>query len=94
MTRRATKAERPVQPPQPPLSRQEQSEKDQLLADMQRILRQLDQEHLNNAVSLAMEAARGQGELVEHFAELGRRFGSHSAKSSQRKLHVIEGGLS
>ncbi|ASC05346.1 hypothetical protein S101468_01080 [Acetobacter pasteurianus subsp. pasteurianus] len=76
----------------PPLSQREQAEKTQLLADMERIAKELRQRNLNNAVSLAMEAARGQGELIEHFAELGRRFGPRSARSSQPKFHVIAGG--
>jgi hypothetical protein len=60
---------------------------------MQELARELKQANLNNAVSLAMEAARGQGELVEHFAELGRRFGASTVKSKRAKLRVVEGGV-
>ncbi|WP_086642585.1 hypothetical protein [Acetobacter sp. DsW_063] len=57
---------------------------------------ELRRRNLANAVKLAIEAAAGRGELVDHFAELGRRFGASTdtepRQSRQRRLSVIEGG--
>lgn len=57
---------------------------------------ELRRRNLANAVKLAIEAAAGRGELIDHFAELGRRFGASTdtepRQSGQRRLSVIEGG--
>jgi hypothetical protein len=53
---------------------------------------QLQQNNLDNAVTLAMEAAAGRGELIDHFAELGRRFGHTIGKVKPRPVLRLVGG--
>jgi hypothetical protein len=58
----------------------------------------LRQRNLDNAVKLAIEAAQGRGELVEHFAELGRCYGDRTDTLPRHKkaeaFRIIPGGLS
>ncbi|WP_099348018.1 hypothetical protein [Acetobacter aceti] len=69
-----------------------------LSAELKMLLNELLQRNLNNAVKLAIEAAQGRGELVEHFAELGRRYGGRTDTRPRRRkaaaFRVIPGGLS
>jgi hypothetical protein len=80
-------------PPMPPETVQEQM----LNADMIRRLEEISafnrQRNLDNAVRLAQMAARHQGPLVDHFAELGRRFAELSRGGPPKpQLRVIKGG--
>lgn len=71
------------------LTEEEQAERGALFRRAEKTARMLRQRNLDNAVLLAQEAARGRGELVDYFAELGRRFGSTTVK--RPKLRIIEG---
>ncbi|WP_242013193.1 hypothetical protein [Acetobacter sicerae] len=87
---------RTLPPDMPRLPSDEASGGASILADLDDLVKTLRQRNLNNAVRLAMEAAQGRGELVDHFHELGRRFGSSTDNSPRRKksdrFKVIEGG--
>lgn len=48
----------------------------QIKAGLAEVLAQTRQRNLDRALMLAEDAARGAGPLVNHFAELGRRFAS------------------
>lgn len=77
---------------QPPLTDKELEAKRQIILKLQEAADLLLQRNLNNAVLLAQQAARRRGPLVEHFQELGRRFGSTLYEQPQKpKLRVIEG---
>ena len=95
-TRVATKAEEsvaPFMPPNVPQTEQELAAEKALLERMKEITKILHQRNLDNAVLLAQQAAAGRGPLVEHFAELGRRFGhTLNAPPPRPKLQVIAGG--
>jgi hypothetical protein len=52
----------------------------------------LQKRNLSNAVYLAQQAAAGYGPLVEHFAELGRRYAHLLEAPPKPSLRVIEGG--
>jgi hypothetical protein len=56
--------------PQPPMTAAEIEKENQLLEMMRALVPALKQRNLNNAVWLANQAARGEGPLVKHFAEL------------------------
>lgn len=83
-------------PPLPPSPNEEkQTHELTHLLYFERLEKRLRQSKLNASIQLAMEAARGEGILVEHFVELGRRFGSSTAKHRPRtrdKLRLIRGG--
>ncbi len=61
-------------PPMPPQTPQEKAANDDLLKQMKELAILLKQNNLDSAVELARQAARHEGPLIEHFAELGRRF--------------------
>ena len=69
-----------------------------ILAELSLLRNVIMQRNLNNAVRLAVEAAQGRGELVEHFADLGRLYGTSTDASPRRPkargFRVITGGLS
>lgn len=78
-------------PPLPPTSNNDA----ELAAELWETGNRLRREKLNNAIKLVMEAARGEGILIEHFVELGKHFGSSTARQGKRdteKFHVIKGG--
>jgi hypothetical protein len=85
-------------PPQPPKNAYEIEKENQLLEMMRALVPALQQRNLNNAVWLANQAARGEGPLVEHFAELGRRFHNlvevPQTCHRQGRFNVINGGRS
>ncbi|MXV35772.1 hypothetical protein GS535_04275 [Saccharibacter sp. EH611] len=77
-------------PPLPPAP-----ENNDLIARIYKLRERHSYECLNAAVQLAMEAARGEGVLVEHFIELGRRFGSSTVRKTRNtrdRLRLIKGG--
>ena len=92
----ATKAEDPVapaMPPEAPLTEEELAHEKAQIERLNEVVRLLRQRNLDNAVRLAQQAAAGRGPLVDHFAELGRRFGhTLSAPPPRPKLRVVSGG--
>ena len=56
------------------------------LADMAR------RRNLQDAVRLAQQALAGHGPLIEHFNEIGRRYGHTLDAPPKPALRVIEGG--
>ncbi len=64
----------PITPTPPPLTDAEVAQERQIIAGLQELTVRLRQRNLDTAVLLAQQAARGQGPLVDHFQELGRRY--------------------
>ena len=65
-----------------------------IVACLKRLTAQAHAANLANAVLLAQQAACEHGPLVEHFAELGRRY-SHllePKKATRATLRVVKGG--
>lgn len=89
MSRRPTKP-----PPMPQPTEDERRQDRETLRRLQEVARVLHQRNLDTAVRLAMEAAAGRGPLVDHFAELGRRY-AHTLDTPKpgTKLRVVPGGL-
>lgn len=58
---------------------------EQITADLRALVHQLEQRSLDHAVILAQQAAQRRGPLIEHFKELGRRFGADLAQPPSRK---------
>jgi hypothetical protein len=92
---RAAAASDAVLIPPPPMPEETEAEK-AAQAETIRRLRELadllQQRNLDLAIALAQQAARGRGPLVDHFAELGRRFGPSLKAHEKTSLRVIEGG--
>ncbi len=88
----------PTPPSMPAPTPEEQADEADLLQKLRELNQLLKQQNLNRAVELAVQAARGEGPLVDHFAELGRRFGDAHLPDVQpkrrRSLHLIAGGRS
>jgi hypothetical protein len=83
----------PPPPPYPPESEAELAKSREITRLLRELADDLKQRNLNWAIALAQQAARGRGPLVDHFAELGRRFGpSIQAHEKPSKFQVIEGG--
>ena len=82
-------------PPMPPPTEAERIASEEMTRQMREIAAGLHQRNLAAAVRLAQQALGGKGELVEHFAELGRRFGhTLDAPTLPPKpwLRVVAGG--
>ena len=56
---------------QPPKTEKELAQQREIGELLSGLAETLQQQNLDNAVRLAQQAARHQGELVDHFAELG-----------------------
>ena len=80
-------------PALPPKTEQELKQDRELLAMLQDTTAVLRQRNLDNAVILAEQAAAGYGPLVEHFAELGRRYAHLLDAQPKPVLRVIKGGV-
>jgi hypothetical protein len=80
----------------PPPSADEQAKSGELLQMMKDLVVKAERRNLDAAVELALQAARGEGPLVDHFMELGRRFGwqlrAGPAPARKTTLRVIDGG--
>lgn len=76
--------------PVPPLSPADLQAEQQILADLKVLTARLQQRNLDNAVALAQQAARGVGPLVDHFAEIGRRYGRTLNKPATPKLRLVD----
>ena len=85
----------PVVPPaMPEMTAAEKAAQLHIAALLRNAAAGLHARNLSNAVLLAQQAACGHGPLVDHFAELGRRY-AHllDAKQAPRtSLRVVEGG--
>jgi hypothetical protein len=79
--------------PMPPETAEEIQASEEICRRLDELARVVQQNNLNNAVLLAQQAARGHGDLIEHFAELGRRFGFTLSKPKRGKLRVINGDV-
>lgn len=80
-------------PALPPLSAEELKAADQeITAKLRQLAKDLRQRNLENAVCLAQQAAAGYGPLVEHFAELGRRYGHLLQAPPKPRLRLVRGG--
>ncbi len=76
----------------PPTTPEEEAFSREMIETMKRLTRDLQQRNLAVAVALAQQAMGGRGPLVEHFAELGRRFGHTLREPTKPSLRAIEGG--
>ena len=69
---------------------------DPLTARIRQLRDDVRTQNLINAVRLAEQAAAGHGPLVDHFCELGRRYGHRLLRPAPREVRkafqVIEGG--
>jgi hypothetical protein len=84
----------PSMPPEPPPTEADKAKNREISRLLKEIAADLKQRNLDWAVLLAQQAARGRGPLVDHFAELGRRFGpSLQAHEKPSKFQVIDGDL-
>ncbi|WP_284945742.1 hypothetical protein [Acidisoma cladoniae] len=92
MTARAKKAVATIVPPQPPQTEKEKAASLELREMMRGMADGLQQRNLDAAVALARQAARRRGPLVDHFAELGRRFGSEIDPHEKPNLRLVKGG--
>lgn len=93
MARKSSKALiAPPPPPMPPPTERELAQQREITAGLQALTRRLRQRNLDNAVLLARQAARGHGPLVDHFQELGRRFGDTLNEPQKPALRVVKGG--
>ncbi|HTC12322.1 MAG TPA: hypothetical protein VK726_26470 [Acetobacteraceae bacterium] len=85
-------------PDLPPKTETELAHERDMPVMMRQLAADLRQRNLDNAVRLAQQAAAGYGPLVEHFAELGRRYGAELLNPRPRQprphpgLRVVEGG--
>lgn len=83
---------KPKAPPHLPMTADEVVAEQEITRKLQQAVVILRQRNLDNAVALAIQAARGQGPLVDHFAEIGRRYGRELSKPTKPKLQVVKGG--
>ena len=82
----------PELPPEPAPSAEKIAQERQILADLEVLVQRLEQRALNTAVALAQQAARGEGPLVQHFMEIGRRYAKLLDAPSKPKLRLVQGG--
>lgn len=91
--RKTAEAAEPSFPDAPPPTEEEIAARKEISDGLARLAAELRQRNLDNAVLLAQQAAAGRGPLVEHFAELGRRFAKTlDVPEPKPKLKVITGG--
>ncbi len=79
-------------PPMPPATEEEQAFDAEITRRLEGMAAEQQRRNLNSAVVLAQQAARGVGPLVEHFAELGRRYAHLVDTPPRPTLRVIDGG--
>lgn len=74
----------------PPLTPEELAAERRITLGLQELADRLHRRNLHHAVLLAQQAQCGRGPLVEHFAEIGRRF-SHLLDAPQKpKLRLVK----
>ncbi len=79
----------PVAPPMPPASEEELAAERNIIVQLEGLTARLRQRNLDTAVLLAQQAARGQGPLIDHFQELGRRYAAVLHAPAKPKLRVV-----
>lgn len=84
----------PIAPALPPPTEADIAAERDITVKLQQMVKLVRQRNLDNAVALAQQAARGQGPLIDHFCELGRRFGDALNTPPKPKLKVVKGGAS
>jgi hypothetical protein len=94
--RRAATRKKPatfVAPELPPQTEAERATAMSIRTTLLDLAHQYQQRNLQTAVLLAQQAAAGRGPLVDHFAELGRRYAEllRLDKAQRPTLRVIEG---
>jgi hypothetical protein len=82
-----------IEPPEMPPKTEKEIEFDRdITARLLAAVAMRRQRNLDNAVHLARQAAAGRGPLVEHFAELGRRYSELLDAPPRPSLRVVKGG--
>ena len=89
---KARPATDPAFPPIPPPTDREKASSLEISLMLRELAALAQQRNLDNAVQLAIQAATGAGPLVDHFAELGRRFSGELKPKCKPHLRVIQGG--
>lgn len=79
-------------PPMPPTTDEEEASNREITRRLEEMIIRQRQLNLSRAVVLAQQAARDVGPLVEHFAELGRRYAHLVDTPPRPTLRVIDGG--
>ncbi len=80
----------PAPPPMPPASEEKLAAERYIIVQLEELTARLRQRNLDTAVLLAQQAARGQGPLIDHFQELGRRYAAALDVPAKPKLRVVE----
>jgi hypothetical protein len=94
--RRTAEAMALIEPPMPPETERDKRDSENLTRLIREMAERLRQANLARAVRLAQQALAGRGPLVDHFAELGRRFDSVDeapAAAAKPRFRVIEGDV-
>ncbi|MCG0997017.1 Rha family transcriptional regulator [Acetobacter persici] len=72
--------------PPPPTNLTDHSSGHARAAELRQMAGELRRRNLENAISLVLEASRGEGDLVGHFSDLGRRFGPLTVRPAVKKI--------
>ncbi len=80
----------PAPPPMPPASEEELAAERYIIVQLEGLTARLRQRNLDTAVLLAQQAARGQGPLIDHFQELGRRYAEALDVPKKPTLRVVK----
>ena len=82
----------PPMPEMPPLSAKELAAERYIIVQLEGLTARLRQRNLDTAVLLAQQAARGQGPLIDHFQELGRRYAAGLNGPAKPSLRLVKDG--
>ena len=82
----------PPMPEMPPLSAKELAAERYIIVQLEGLTARLRQRNLDTAVLLAQQAARGQGPLIDHFQELGRRYAAALDAPPKPSLRLVKDG--
>jgi len=76
----------------PPVTEEETAFDAEITRRLKEMAAEQRKRNLSSAVALAQMAARGQGPLVDHFGELGRRYAHLVEAPPKPTLRVVKGG--